>query len=460
MKKLISLLLIALAALCTYGQTNYNEPKFSATELKSDLAYLKNQLYTVHVDPYTEFNKAQYDQLFEAIDKKLADSLTATAFLKMIKPVIAHLCDEHAQAYLPEKLLWVRYQEEDVFLPITLSRQGNAYRVEKVLSTGTGIKPGDIITEIDNKPIAELLDQCALFSSGYADQRLEKAFLQFGYLYTWTLPGVQNSYTIKTATGRDVTVAGVSLKTWQDELNRQTGWGSACDEKISYQKIDNTGYITACSFNIPPKQLDSIRAKIASVFEQVNKDKPVNLFIDISKNSGGQSVVGRMLIDGFNDKPYSGFSSNFKKSQDYVNLLKSWKIEADDYYRAAPEGKIFHFSSDTTFPPEHNDKRFKGKVFIIVGNGTFSSAMMMATWIKDNHLATIAGETPRIGHPNGFGELYNTRLPNTKINLLFGVKQWIRPSGDLKDNLLRPDLQIRLTDNKEELIKDVLKAVH
>jgi len=459
MKKLTSLFLISLAALCTHGQTNHNEPKFSATELKSDLAYLKNQLYTVHVDPNTEFSKIQYDELFEGIDRKLTDSLTTTAFLKMIKPVIAHLCDEHAQVYLPENQLWRSYQKEDVFLPITLSKLGNTYRVEKVLSTGSGVKPGDIITRVDNKPIAELLNQCALFSSGYADQRLEKALLQFGYLYTWTLPGIHNNYTIKTAAGGDITVAGVSLKAWQDELNRQTGWSSACDEKIAYQKINNAGYVTACSFNIPPKQLDSIQKKIETVFEQVNKDKPDYLFIDISKNSGGQSVVGRMLIDGFNDKPYRGFSSNFKKSQDYINLLKSWKVEADDYYKAAPEGKVFHFSSDTTFPPDHNEKRFKGKVFIIVGNGTFSSAMMMATWIKDNHLAVIVGETPRIGHPNGFGELYNTKLPNTKINLLFGVKQWIRPSGDLKDNLLRPDMEVKLTDNKQQLINSVLEKV-
>ncbi|MCR8557521.1 hypothetical protein KXD93_07705 [Mucilaginibacter sp. BJC16-A38] len=458
MKRLIFLLLVMItASICTYGQMP-NEPKFSATALKGDLAYLQNQLYTVHVDPYTEFSRAQYDLLFSAIDKKLTDSLTATAFLKLIKPVIAHLCDEHAQVYLPEKLLWASYQHEDVFLPITLTKRGNTYRVEKVLSTGSSLNSGDIITKIDNKPIAELLDQCALLSSGYADQRLEKALMQFGYLYTWTLPGVQKSYVVKTADGRNIVMAGVSLKTWKDELNKQTGWDNACNEAIAYQKIGNAGYVTACSFNIPPKQIDSIQKKISAIFEQVNKDNPQYLFIDISKNSGGQSVVGRMLIDGFNNKPYAGFSSNFKRSQDYINLLKSWKVEADDYYKQAPEGKVFHFSSDTTFPPEHNDKRFKGKVFIIVGNGTFSSAMMMATWIKDNHLAIIAGETPMIGHPNGFGELYNTKLPNTKINLLFGVKQWIRPSGDLKNNLLLPDLKVTLTDDKAQLIKSVLNA--
>ena len=455
MKKAIALLLLITHA-AVYGQAISTESKFSPAELKADLAYLQQQLYTVHVYPYTELSKEQYDQLFAGIKEKLTDPLSATAFLKLVKPVIAHLSDEHARAYLPDKLLPQTYRENAVFLPVTLVKQGSAYRVEKVLSAQSKLRQGEIITAVDGVATDELIGQCALFTSGYTDQRLEKAASQFGYLYTWTLPGFRTSYVIKTSNNKLITLQGVTLKVWKDELNRQTGWDSGCEEKISYQKINNAGYITACSFNIPPRQLDSIRNKINSIFDQVKKDNPRYLFIDISHNSGGQSVVGGMLMDGFNSKPYRGFGQNFKKSEDYVKLLKSWGAEADDYYKNAPEGKVFHFEPDTTFPPQTKPNRFTGQVFIIVGNGTFSSAMMMATWVKDNHLATIAGETPKLGHPNGFGELYNTKLPNTKINILFGVKQWIRPSGDLKDNLLIPDLPVKLVDDKEALIKSIL----
>ena len=457
MKRLIFILLLNIAiTFGNYAQTPVNDPQFSAAQLKTDLAYLQQQLYTVHAYPYTELNKAQYDQLFNKIQSKITDSLTATAFLKLIKPAIAFLCDEHAQAYLPIKSLWESYQHEEVFLPITLSKQGNVYRIEKVLSPQSNLKTGDIIIRVDGIPVDTLLNRCALFVSGYPDQRMGKALKQFGYLYSWTLPGVQHNYVVEKAGGKRVNIAGVTIKTWQDELNKQTGWESGCDEKIAYQKISDVGYINACSFNISPKQLDSIQKKIDLIFDQIQQDKPEYLFIDISKNSGGQSVVGQMLMAGFNDKPFRSFSSNFKRSQAYIDLIRSWKMEPDDYYKNAPEGKVFHFDADTTFPqPKAN--RYKGKVFIIVGNGTFSSAMMMATWIKDNHLATIAGETPTNGHPNGFGELYNTKLPNTKINILFGVKQWIRPSGDLNNNLLIPDVQISLTDDKRELIKRVLE---
>ncbi len=457
MKRLaITLLLIIPAIISCYGQSNPSDQKFSAAQLKDDLAYLQQQLYTVHVYPYTELNKAQYDQLFSNINTKITDSLTATAFLKLVKPTIAYLCDEHAQASLPVKSLDKVYRDSAVFLPFALSKQGNIYKVAKVLSTQSELAPGEAIASINNVTVDSLLKRCALFTSGYPDQRLQKAMQQFGYLYSWSESIIQANYSVKTGSGRAINVVGVPIKVWQDELNKQTGWDNTCDEKISYQKINDVAYINACSFNIPPKQLDSIHKKIDDIFTRIQQDKPKYLFIDISKNSGGQSVVGQMLLDGFNDKPFRGFSQDFKRSESYIKLLKSWGATPDDYYVNAPEGKVFHFASDTTFPQPRAD-RFKGKVFIIVGNGTFSSAMMMATWVKDNHLAVIAGETPMLGHPNGFGELYNTKLPNTKINILFGVKRWIRPGGDLNDNLLRPDIQVKLTDDREMLIKSVLK---
>lgn len=450
---------IGLVSLCASGQSVPADQKFSAGALKNDLAYLKEQLYNVHVYPYTELTKAQYDELFDRINTKLTDSLTATAFLKRIKPLIAYLCDEHAQVYLKDTQLLKRYQQDAVFLPISLLRDGSTYRVEKVLLPGSGLKPGDIITRIDGVAVDDLLRQCALFASGYPEHRLEKALHQFGFLYSWTLQGIQHEYTVGTGNGRKITLQGTTLKTWQDELNKQSGWNTACNEKITYQKIHDAGYITACSFNFPQASLDSVQQKINEIFDQVQKDKPKYLFIDISKNSGGQSRVGAMLINAFYDKPYLSFSLDFKRSEAYIGLLKSWKIDAGDWYRNAPEGTVIHFNSDTTFP-DANPGRFKGKVFIVVGNGTFSSAMMMATLIKDNKIALITGETPTIGHPNKFGELYNTKLPNTGIQLLFGVKRWTRPNGDLKDNVLRPDIPITLTDDKEELIKRVLEKAH
>jgi hypothetical protein len=449
----IALALFIFATANVFSQP-LSEKKFSQQQLQEDLAYLKQQLFTVHINPYTELNKQQYEQLFASIGTKLKDSLTATGFLKLVKPAIAYLSDEHAGISLQTKMLTQTYQHEAVFCPLSLTKDGNHYKIAKILSSQAGIE-GKTIAKIDGLPIDDVLNKCALYTAGYPDQRKEKALVQFGSLYTLSLPGIQHQFTILASDGKALTSQGVTLQTWLDELGKQTGWNDACNEAIAYQKIGDAGYINACSFSISDNKLDSLKTRLNTIFEQVQKDKLKYLFIDVSKNSGGNSMVGNVLIGYFYDKGYGTYRCDWKKSEDYLKLLKSWGGEPGDQYTNTPEGEVLHFSSDTV-DAASNPYRFKGKVFVVVGRGTFSSAMMFATIVKDNHIAELAGEIPANGHPNHFGEMYNTKLPNTKIDLRFGVKEWVRPSGEKGDNKLHPDILVDPSQSREKLVKEVI----
>ena len=452
-KNLIALPVFIFIAINLFGQ-QVVEKKFSKQQLKEDLSYLKQQIFNVHINPYSELNQQQYEQLFSSIDAKLKDSLSATDFLKLVKPVIAYLSDEHAGISLQTKLLTQAYQDEAVFCPLSLTKDGNNYKVIKVLSGEADLKD-KIIMEIDGSPIETTLNKCTLYTAGYPDQRSEKALAQFGSLYTLSQPGIQHQFTVRTSEGKTITIKGVTLQTWLDELGKQTGWNETCNEAISYQKIDNAGYINACSFMISDKKMDSLKTRLDGIFEQIQKDDLKYLFVDVSKNGGGNSAVGNVLIDYFYDKSYGTYRCDWKKSEDYLKLLKSWGGEPGDQYTNTPDGEVLHFSSDTV-DAAANPHRFKGKVFVVVGNGTFSSAIMFATLVKDNHIATLAGEIPANGHPNHFGEMYSTKLPNTKIDLRFGVKEWIRPSGEKADNKLRPDILVDPNMPREELVKTVI----
>jgi C-terminal processing protease CtpA/Prc len=452
-KNLIALSVFIFVATNLFGQSP-GEKKFSKQQLKEDLSYLKEQIFSVHINPYTELNQQQYEQLFSSIDAKLKDSLSATDFLKLVKPVIAYLSDEHAGISLETKLLTQSYRSDAVFCPLTLTKDGSNYKVAKVLSGEADLKD-KIIIKIDGQSIEAALSKCALYSSGYPDQRVEKAMAQFGSLYTLSFPGIQHQFIVTTGDRRTTTIKGVTLQTWHDELAKQTGWDETCKEAVSYQKIGDAGYINSCSFMISDKKMDSLKTRIDGIFDQIKKDDLKYLFIDVSKNGGGNSAVGNVLIDYFYDKSYGTYRCNWKKSEDYLKLLKSWGGQPGDQYSNTPDGEILHFSSDTV-DAAVNPHRFKGKVFVVIGNGTFSSAIMFATLVKDNHIATLAGEIPANGHPNHFGEMYNTQLPNTKIDVRFGVKEWIRPSGEKADNKLRPDILIDPKMPKEELIKTVI----
>ena len=108
--------------------------------------------------------------------------------------------------------------------------------------------------------------------------------------------------------------------------------------------------------------------------------------------------------------------------------------------------------------PSKNKNRFNGKTYILVGQNTFSSAMMFAVTVLDNNLATLAGEIPSKGHPNHFGELISFNTPNTDLSFRFGVKEWIRPSGEIKNNKLIPNIIIDIENKSEEEIVELLKS--
>lgn len=222
---------------------------------------------------------------------------------------------------------------------------------------------------------------------------------------------------------------------------------------ISYQRIGGIGYINARSFATRGSQdLTVYERCVDSIFAMIHRDKVTRLVIDVSRNDGGASAVGNMIIKHIFSKPYKHYSMNWKRSEAYLSRLNSWGFKDESYQNAQP-GQILHFPSITVVP-DRVASPFKGKVIVIVGTETFSSAMMFATLVQDNNMALLAGESPVNGHPSHFGEMYSTLLPNTRLELRFGVKEWIRPAGREKENKLVPDIPRKIPSN-EDLTKFV-----
>ncbi len=456
MKKLIILFAALLEVLLTFGQNTTELPKFSANELKTDLDFLKQQVFNVHANPFTELSQTQYQKLFDDIESSITDSLTAVDFYRLVKPVVSYLSDEHAQIGYNGKLIGT-YFTSSVFLPITLTKKGKDYVVDNTLTDVAGIVKGDVITQINNEPVNALVNRNIAYATGFRGQRLDKAMQQFGLWYGWSTPYAKVQYEVKTGAGKTVVVPGVDIKVWQKYLNAASVSSTAKLPLISYSLYKDAGYINANSFNVHNnREMDSIKNVLKTVFQKISTDKPKYLFIDVSNNGGGNSEVGDAMIDYFYAKPYLNYQCNWRRSDEYLKLMQSWGIK-DSVYAAKAAGSLIHFDAEKVFPSSNNPLRYNGKVYIIVGPGTFSSAMMFATVIKDNKIATLAGQVPKNGHPSHFGEMYSVNLPNTKLPVRFGVKEWLRPAGKSVENVLRPDINIDLSaGSSPEKLYDLL----
>jgi hypothetical protein len=223
-------------------------------------------------------------------------------------------------------------------------------------------------------------------------------------------------------------------------------WADSVATNIAYRRVADVGYIFARSFATRGSQdLPVYERCIDSIFAVIRRDGVTRLAIDVSSNEGGASAVGDMIIKHIYPRPYKNYSMNWKRSDAYLAKLTSWGFRDETYQKALP-GEILHFSSGKVLP-DKVPSPFKGKVVVIIGPATFSSAMMFATLVQDNRMAPLAGEPPVHAHPTHFGEMYSTVLPRTRLDLRFGVKEWVRPNGRGKENKLVPDIPCKLPEN-------------
>jgi hypothetical protein len=84
-----------------------------------------------------------------------------------------------------------------------------------------------------------------------------------------------------------------------------------------------------------------------------------------------------------------------------------------------------------------------GKLFVIIGRGTYSSALQNAITLSREYNATLVGE-PTGGKPNQYGEVRHFDLPNVGIRVNYSTHYWRNyPKGDPLS--LEPDIPAVVT---------------
>jgi C-terminal processing protease CtpA/Prc len=84
----------------------------------------------------------------------------------------------------------------------------------------------------------------------------------------------------------------------------------------------------------------------------------------------------------------------------------------------------------------------KGKLFILIGPHTFSSAVYHAVELRDTTAAILLGE-PTCGKPNEYGDVRTMDLPNSRIKVAYSTKYFRQRPVD--EPCLMPDALIEQT---------------
>ena len=166
---------------------------------------------------------------------------------------------------------------------------------------------------------------------------------------------------------------------------------------------------------------------LEEVFDTIKKLDIQTLVVDARSNSGGNSMLCDQLLSWL--KPVDEIKS-------FDSQKRISKLMETNYPNAV--GNLFTMNTDA-------DKVFKGNVYFIQDNGTFSSAAMLIVMATDNNIGTVIGEAGSY-RPCNFGDLLSYELPNTHVKGGVSHAYFMRPDKDAcGENSLIPTIHIQRT---------------
>lgn len=444
--------------------------KISSIKLHDDIDEFIKILEEVHVNPYMKISKEEFYNEAIKLKNSINNSLTRQQFYQVFTPLVDMLNDSHTGVKFP-KGIWKQYQYETngLFFPMEIATTKDKRIFIKHDFSGNRIPNNTEILSINSIKSKDIINTFLKYDPSPIEtssiKRLEKKFVDF----MWWVLDFRGPYTVETNTGT-YTVQG---QVWNEyKLNRKTysQKQKSTTEKISFKEIDSkTIILKISSFSGNESEF---KIKVEEQFKKVQKKGYENLLIDVRNNGGGNDRNGRTVIDFITDKPYSeALASTFmmKRSKRYekyqkcnvpwifrwiVNLrTASWfNKENRKLYKALlntprRENVIAHLPLNES---TDNPYRFKGNVFALSNQYSYSATTVFLGAVKDYQIGAIVG-TETGDCPTGFGQNLYFELQNSRLRCHSSTTFMIRPNGstDMTHGVV-PDYHIEQTTEDTE----------
>jgi len=452
--------------------------KISPNKLIEDIDEFIKILEEVHVNPYMKISKEEFYNATLELKNSIKDSLTRQQFYQVFTPLVDKLNDSHTGVSFPRgvykhyedvegglflPILIITTKEKEIFIKHDLSEQ-NIPDNTKILSINS-IKTEDIINtflKYEHSPI-----------EASSIKRLERKFVN----YMWWILDFRGPYILETNIGT-FTVDGQTWEEYKNNRDTYTQKNRSTKEKISLEEVDEqTCILRIKSFTGSALEFES---KIEEQFMEIQQKGYKNLIIDVRNNGGGFDDNGKAVIDYITDKSYTiGLSSKLmmKRSKRYDKRIKCnfpwiirWMITMNTASWFDKENRLLfkHLKKipygenlDVLLPlqePKENPYRFKGNVYALSNQYSYSATTVFLGAIKDYNIGAIIG-TETGDCPTGFGNNFYFQLKNSKLRCHSSTTFTIRYSGDIDmTHGVKPDYYIEQTiEDTENNIDTILK---
>jgi hypothetical protein len=207
-----------------------------------------------------------------------------------------------------------------------------------------------------------------------------------------------------------------------------------------------------------PRELPQYQAFFAKMFAEMRNSGIRALIIDVRKNGGGFSGTNDLLLRYLARAPFRQYEKMAKRlTPQAMAFYRSFGVDYPSYLRTAYDTSCLAFDSNGVptekdftveakfVKPVEERLRFDGPVYVLIGRGTYSSAMLFASTIRYYKRATLIGEETLIfcRARQHYGDVVFFSLPNSQLTVQTSTAIYtVTATDDNSATRIVPDYQV------------------
>ncbi|NRF37735.1 S41 family peptidase [Pedobacter foliorum] len=437
---------------------------YQPSDLKKDIDLVKTTLEREHPNLYLYIPKKALDYKFDSLRKTIDKPITSIALYIKLQRVISSIGDGH----LTVEIDYSKFTSQDIAFLKKPSLQHPIYQfgyyvtgkrlfITKNLSADSTIIKGTEIMSINEVPATRLIDSLYSYitsdgyNTTYKKHLMNNAGL-FAERYRFLFPGKEPlDISLKSSgTSRKIKLAARQEKGF-DSIG---GMPPPTTEYRTLSADQNVAYLKLRTFYNEPNFVG-----YEGVFADIEKRKPKALVIDLRGNTGGELIWAARIYSHLLDIPryFYRLPDEIKQQR---KLYDNPKIR--NWVDSTPKSN-YQMIQPYSFT-------FKGKIYVLIDGGSFSSSSLLAANLKNLKNVTLVGEETG-GSKNIFtaGVHKSVTLPHSQLLLKYGnIPAYFGDITNIDGRGVMPDIPITyqiedyLAGKDLELdwvLKDIVKTV-
>ncbi|QNA87728.1 hypothetical protein G4G28_03225 [Massilia sp. Dwa41.01b] len=435
---------LLIAGLLASAAVHAAEPEFTVEQLQQDVAFIRKTIDEIHPQPESSIPREQLDAVLDTARRDLSVPMGRDEAWRVLARLNPPFADAHFAVVQPE---W-RTQAEaflasgGAFFPfeVRVTPEGKLF-VRSELGGKSSALAGRRIERINGVPVAQLAPKLLQLAHGDTPQFRAELMSRRWWFFYWKHHGAPARFTLS-IDGKPLTLAASRARPEAVVGTRAADF----DQVFRFELLGKRAALLTINQFLWPDP-EKFHAFTAAAFARMREAGTTTLLIDVRENGGGDDELWkRGILPYIATTPYRHTSAYIKK------VLPGRGSETER------EGDIVQANYDKWEQPEPgNPLRFGGRVYVLVGGMTYSSAVLFSNVMQDFGFGKLVG-TGGYARARQSGGLQSRTLPHTGLELLVPRMVLDRPAGAAGAVMVQPD--IVLADdpyNRHALVEALLR---